>query len=338
MDAMIRSAAMHGAEKPLAGRVALVAGATRGAGRGIARMLGEAGATVYCSGRGSREAPSAAGAHAGRPETVEDTADLVGAAGGEGIAVRVDHAREDEVAALVGRIQAERGRLDILVNVLGGTQAPGWGTPFWKLPVDQGRALVESWVWPHVITCRQVAPVMVKQKSGLIVEVVEGETIGYRPPFYFDLALVALKRLAFGLAEEMAPHGVAVIAAAPGFMRTEEILAQFGATEETWREVAESSPEARGFGFAGSETPCFVGRAVAALASDPQVMRRSGGLYPSWELADAYGFTDVDGASPRWGRYLAENFPQFAGGATATGFRWELAVPAAKPEVLVGTG
>lgn len=315
----------------LAGRIALVAGATRGAGRGVARMLGEAGATVYCTGRGSRSAPSAVGYHAGRPETVEETAALVEEAGGTGIPVRVDHAVEAEVAALVDRVRTEQGRLDLLVNVLGGPQVKDWRA-FWELPLGAGRELLEGWVWPHVTTCRCVAPLMVAQRSGLIVEIVEGETIGYRPPFYFDLVLTTLKRLAFALAEEMAPHGVSALAVAPGFMRTEQILDHFGATESTWREVAESSPEARGFGFAGSETPCFVGRAVASLAADPDVGRKSGGLYSSWTLSHEYGFTDVDGARPHWGRYLARNFPQFAGSETATGRGWELrSVPAAAP-------
>jgi NAD(P)-dependent dehydrogenase (short-subunit alcohol dehydrogenase family) len=323
----------------LRGRVALVAGATRGAGRGIARMLGEAGATVYCTGRGSGASPSVVGGHAGRPETIEETAALVDRAGGSGIPVRVDHAQEAEVAQLVGRIVKEQGRLDLLVNVLGGPQAMDW-TPFWKLPVDAGRVLVEEWVWPHVITARQAAAVMVKQRSGLIVEVVEGETIGYRAPFYFDLVLVALKRLAFALAEEMAPKGVASVAVCPGFMRTEQILDHFGATPDSWREVAESNPEARGFGFAGSETPCFVGRAIAALAADPAVLAKSGGLFSSWDLSEEYGFTDVDGARPNWGRYIAEHFPQLAGGPTASGHRWELSRPAeaTAPALVQATG
>jgi NAD(P)-dependent dehydrogenase (short-subunit alcohol dehydrogenase family) len=276
-------------------------------------MLGEAGATVYCTGRGSRAAPSAAGHYAGRPETVEETAELVSAAGGVGIPRRVDHAVEGEVAALVDHIRREHGRLDVLVNVLGGPEANDQ-RPFWELPVDAGREMVDRWLWPHVLTCRAVVPLMVERRSGLVVEIIEGETLDYRGRLYFDLAVTALKRLMYGLAEELAPHGVTALAVAPGFMRT----------EATWRRVAEESAEARGFGFAGSETPCYVGRAIAALAADPELGRRSGGLYCSWELAEEYGFTDVDGARPHWGRYLAEHFPTLVPGITRTGRRWEL--------------
>jgi NAD(P)-dependent dehydrogenase (short-subunit alcohol dehydrogenase family) len=284
-------------------------------------MLGAAGATVYCTGRGSRDTPSAVGPRAGRRETVEETASLVDAAGGHGIAVRVDHAVEPEVEALVQRIQRDHGRLDVLVNVLGGPQVTDW-RPFAKLPVDAGRAMVDAWLWPHVVTARHAAPPMIAARSGLIVEIIEGETLAARGQFYFDVAVTALKRLAYCLAEELHPHGVTALAVAPGFMRTEEILDHFGATEATWREVAETNAEAKGFGFAGSETPAFVGRAVAALAADPDVAGRSGGIYSSWDLADAYGFTDEDGGRPNWGRYGAEHFPQFFAVRPKTGREW----------------
>jgi NAD(P)-dependent dehydrogenase (short-subunit alcohol dehydrogenase family) len=304
----------------LDGRVAIVAGATRGAGRGIARMLGAAGAVVYCTGRSTRDHP-ATGAHAGRPETVEETAALVDAAGGVGVAVRVDHAVEDEVAALVARVLRERGQVDLLVNVLGGPAAED-GPPFWEAPVAAGRALVDGWLWPHLITCRHVLPSMVARRAGLVVEVVESHTLAPLSPLYFDLAVAAIKRLSHALAEELAPHGVAALAIAPGFMRTEQVLAHFGTTEEEWRTTAETSPEARGYGLAGSETPCFVGRAVAALAADPAAHALSGGVHGSWELADRYGFTDVNGERPHWGRYFAANFPALAEAAPRTGRRW----------------
>ena len=308
--------------KPLTDRIALVAGATRGAGRGIARMLGEAGATVYCTGRGSRARPSAFGVYAGRPETIEETAELVSAAGGTGIAVRVDHADEGEVAALVKRVRREQKRLDLLVNVLGGPQVEDQ-RPFWKLPPDAGRAMLDAWVWPHVVTARHALPLMVAQRSGLVVEIVEGETLGYHRQLYFDLAMTSLKRLVHALAQELEPHRVAALAVTPGFMRTEVVLAHLQATEENWRDVARRSAAAKGFGFEGSESPAFVGRAVAALAADPDVMRWSGGLYGSWELADRYGFIDVNGESPRWGPYFAKHFPQYTA-PSPTGREWRL--------------
>jgi NAD(P)-dependent dehydrogenase (short-subunit alcohol dehydrogenase family) len=284
--------------KPLEGHVAVVAGATRGAGRGIARMLGEAGATVYCTGRSSRSQPNTSGHHyAGRPETIEETAELVHAAGGTGIPVRVDHTVEKEVAALFRRVKREQGRLDVLVNVLTGAPVASWGA-FWKQPVEEGRALFDGWVWPHVATCRHALPLMVERKRGLVVEIVEQDAVGYHGQFYFDLFEAALKRLAFALAEGGAPHGVTALAVTPGFLRTEAILDQFGVTEATWREAAETNPTAKRYGFINSESPCFVGRAVAALAADPDARRWSGGVTSSWRLSEAYGFTDLDGARP----------------------------------------
>lgn len=309
--------------RTLEGKVAVVAGATRGAGRGVARMLGAAGATVYCTGRSTAETP-AAGPHAGRPETVAETAALVDAAGGEGVAVRVDHAVEAEVEALFARVRAERGRLDLLVNVLGGTGVTD-DRELWEVPVAAGRALLESWLWPHLITARHAIPSMIERRAGVIVEIVESHTLGSHGPLYFDLAVVALKRLSWRLAESLAPHGVTALAVAPGFMRTEQVLAHFGATEASWREVAESSAAARQFGLAGSETPCFVGRGVAALAADPDVARWSGALTSSWELSERYGFTDADGGRPHWGRYFATNFPALAEARPRTGRGWAVA-------------
>jgi NAD(P)-dependent dehydrogenase (short-subunit alcohol dehydrogenase family) len=307
---------------PLEGRVAVVAGATRGAGRGIARMLGEAGATVYCTGRSSRERPNASDHHyAGRPETIEETAEMVDAAGGRGVAVRVDHTVDDEIAALFARVRRDEKRLDVLANVLTGPPVEAW-KPFWKLSLAAGRRMLDTWIWPHVATCRYATPLMVERRSGLVVEVVEQNGIGYHGQLFLDLVEISLKRLAHGLAEELAPHGASAVALTPGFMRTEAILERFGATEANWREVAERNAEARRFGFAGSETPCFVGRAVAALAADPDVARKSGGVYGSWEIAEEYGFDDVDGNRPHIERYWAEHFPKLLDRRTRTGLEW----------------
>ncbi|HEV2132421.1 MAG TPA: SDR family NAD(P)-dependent oxidoreductase [Longimicrobiaceae bacterium] len=309
--------------KPLAGKVAVVAGATRGAGRGIARMLGEAGATVYCTGRSSRHQPNTSGHHyAGRPETIEETAELVEAAGGRGIPVRVDHTVEAEVAGLFERVARGRQRLDVLVNVLTGPPAT-YGTPFLEQSVEQGRAAFDAWVWPHVTTCRYAVPLMLEGKSGLIVEIIEQESIGYHGEFYFDLYETAMKRLAYALAEELAPKGVTALALTPGFMRTEAILEQFGVTEANWREAAEQNEEAKRYGFIHSETPCFVGRAVAALAADPEVARWSGGVYSSWTLSGEYGFTDLDGTRPNIWPTVAEYFAS-SYGAPRAAVQWRL--------------
>ena len=310
--------------KPLDGHVAVVAGATRGAGRGIARMLGEAGATVYCSGRSSRRQPNTSSHHyAGRPETIEETAELVDAAGGSGIAVRVDHTVDLEVEALFARVQREQRRLDVLVNILTGQPVASWKR-FWDLPLDEGRAFVNGWVWPHVVTCWHAARLMARRKSGLMVEIVEQEGVGYHGQFFFDLMETSLKRLSYALAQEMVSRGVTALSITPGFMRTEAILQGFGVTEANWREAAEHNPEAKKFGFIGSETACFVGRAVAALAADPNVQRKTGGVYTSWGLAEEYGFTDLDGSRPNMGAYMKEHHPNLVSRKPSTAVEWQL--------------
>ena len=280
--------------KPLAGKIAVVAGATRGAGRGIARMLGEAGATVYCSGRSVAGRP----ATGTRPETIEQTAEMVTAAGGRGIAVQTDHLQADQVERLFARVKEESGRLDILINdIWGGDDLTEWGTPFWQLDPSKGFAILESAIKTHILTSRYGVPLMIEQKSGLVVEITDGDHTGYRFVLYYDLAKMAAIRLAYDMSEELAGKGVTALAVTPGFLRSEAMLERFGVTEANWR-------EAKVQGFEASETPCFVGRAVAALAADPHVHRKAGGVYASWTLSDEYGFIDIDGGRPHWGRFL----------------------------------
>jgi NAD(P)-dependent dehydrogenase (short-subunit alcohol dehydrogenase family) len=282
--------------KPLSGRVAVVAGATRGAGRGIARMLGEAGATVYCTGRSSRTQPDLSSlVTAGRPETIEQTAEMVTAAGGTGIAVRVDHTVKDQVAALFERVRHEHNRLDVLATVVTG-QPASW-KPFLDEEPAEGRTFVESWIWPHIMTAWYAAKLMVQHRAGLIVELVEGDDVGYHGAFYFDMMETLLKRLVFGLANDLGKSGLAAVAVAPGFMRTEAILESYGVTEANWRDAL-SNPQAAAMGWGGSETPCFVGRAVAALAADPGIARKNGGIYTTRALSEEYEFTDIDGSRP----------------------------------------
>jgi NAD(P)-dependent dehydrogenase (short-subunit alcohol dehydrogenase family) len=297
----------------LRGKVAVVAGATRGSGRGIACVLGEEGATVYCSGRSTRTTPATAGPYAGRPETIEETAEMVTARGGTGIAVRTDHAVDEQVAALFRRVRREQGRLDVLVNVFwGGPSVTRWGN-FWKHPPQEGRQLFDA-VWPHVLTCRHAAALMVERRSGLIVQLTEGDALYYRMNLFYDLARVAEVRLAYALAEELAPFDVTALAVTPGYLRSEAMLDHFGVTEANWKEAAKKDPN-----FIASETPFFVGRAVAALAADPRVAEKSGGLFSSWGLAREYDLTDVDGSRPDLGaRFSGPPWP------AKTGFRWTL--------------
>lgn len=289
--------------KPLSGRVAMVAGATRGAGRGIARMLGAAGATVYCTGRSSRVQPNTSNhVHAGRPETIEETAEMVTADGGTGISVRVDHTKEDQVAALFERVGREQGRLDVLAIVMTG-QPASWKNFLDETPSD-GRRFVEGWIWPHVMTAWHGAKLMVPRGAGLIVELVEQDNVGYHGAFYFDLMETLLKRLVLGLANDLGKSGIAAVAVAPGFMRTEAILEGFGVSEANWRDAL-SQPQASAMGWGGSESPCFVGHAVVALAADPHVARKNGGIYTTRSLSEEYGFNDADGARPDYAAFDA---------------------------------
>ena len=283
-------------DQPLLNRVAVVAGATRGAGRGIARMLGAAGAVVYCTGRSVRGRP----ATPGRPETIEETAEAVTEAGGCGIAVRTDHTVEAEVERLFARVRAERGRLDVLVNdVWGGDALTEWGTPFWRLSTARGFELLERAVHSHIVTSRHGVPLMVERNAGLVVEVTDGDTFGYRGNLFYDLAKNAVVRLAYAMAADLHAHRVTALALTPGFLRSEAVLDHCGVSEANWRDAVADDPY-----FAESETPCYVGRAVAALAADPNVAAKSGGVFSSWGLAKEYGFTDVDGRRPDWGTFF----------------------------------
>jgi NAD(P)-dependent dehydrogenase (short-subunit alcohol dehydrogenase family) len=303
--------------KPLDGKVALVAGATRGAGRGTAVALGEAGATVYCTGRSVRGRRS----EYDRPETIEETAELVGAAGGTGIAVAVDHLQPDEVRALVERIDAERGRLDLLVNNIWGAELLfEWNKPVWEHDLDNGLRILRLAIDTHLITSHFALPLLIRKPGGLVVEMTDGtreyNAEHYRLSAFYDLAKTAVIRLAFAQGTELAPHGCTAVALTPGWMRSEIMLEHYGVTEENWRDGAAVNPH-----FAAiSESPRFVGRAVAALASDPEVNRRNGGSFSSGGLAREYGFTDVDGSQPDAWRYMVE--VQDAGRpADPTGYR-----------------
>jgi len=285
--------------KTLAGKVAVVAGATRGAGRAIAVELGACGATVYCTGRSTRGNPS----DIGRQETIEETAERVTAQGGQGIAVRVDHTAEAEVAALFERVKAEQdGRLDILVNdVWGGEKLTDWGTPFWESPLSRGLLMQHRAVHSHMITSYYGAPLMVARGSGLIIEITDGFDYRYRGNLYYSLTKVSAIHLAESMAAELKPHGVAAVSVTPGFLRSEEMLDHFGVTEANWRDGVRQEPH-----FIASETPALVARGIAALAADPAIMDRTGSILTSWGLSDDYGIIDADGNRPHWGRYAEE--------------------------------
>jgi NAD(P)-dependent dehydrogenase (short-subunit alcohol dehydrogenase family) len=289
---------------PLAGKVALVAGATRGAGRGVAVELGSAGATVYCTGRSTRERRS----DYDRPETIEETAELVDAAGGTGIAVVTDHMQPEQVRELVDRIDTDQdGRLDVLVNDVWASEALiEWDTPLWEHDLDKGLRMLHNAVDTHLITSHFALALLIRRPGGLVVEMTDGSAAynatNYRLSTFYDLAKAAAIRLAFTQAHELEPHGCTAVALTPGWMRSETMLDIYGVTEDTWRDGATGNPHFRAI----SESPRFVGRAVAALAADPDVHRRNGGSFSSGGLAREYGFTDVDGSQPDCWRYMVE--------------------------------
>ena len=288
----------------LTGCVAVVAGATRGAGRGIARALGEAGAVVYCTGRSTRGNLSPYN----RPETIDETAAMIAAAGGTAIPVRVDHANEADVEALFARVDREQGRLDVLADSVGGEHPLmkhyGW---FWTMDLANGRTIFEQSLLSHIITAKHAAKLMVRDRRGLIVEVTESDTMGSGGNPIAQTVKLALKGIAVNMAAELKPHGVAAVAITPGYLRSESMLQHYGVKEENWRDAASQDKN-----FLVSETPLFVGRAVAALAADTDVMRHTGQLLSSWELSREYRFTDVDGRRPDWGEHEIDwsGFPE----------------------------
>jgi len=285
----------------LAGKVALVAGGTRGAGRGIAVQLGAAGATVYVTGRSTRAERS----EMNRPETIEETAELVDAAGGRGIAVQVDHLVPERVRDLVARIDREQGALHVLVNDIFGATTMEWDTPVWECDLDNGLHLLRLSVDTHAITSHFALPLLIRNPGGLVVEVTDGtdeyNATNYRVSFFYDLAKAAVNRMAFALAHELEPYGATAVSLTPGWLRSEAMLEAYGVSESNWRDATRIQPH-----FAISETPAFVGRAVAALAADPERSRWNGKSLSSGELAQVYGFTDLDGSRPDAWRYLVE--------------------------------
>ena len=300
----------------LQGKVALVAGATRGAGRGIAVELGAARATVYVTGRTTRDQQS----EYGRPETIEETAELVSQEGGRGLAVPVDHLVAEEVRDLINRIRAEEGRLEILVNdIWGGEKLFEWNRPVWEHDLQNGLRMLRLAIDTHLITAHYALPLMIERPGGLLVEVTDGtaeyNAEHYRLSPFYDLTKVAVNRMAWAHAKDLAPHGATSVSITPGWLRSEMMLEAFGVTEENWRDATSRVPH-----FVISETPRFVGRAVAALAADPERARWNGQSLSSGGLAKVYGFTDLDGSRPDAWRYLLE--VQEAGKpADATGYR-----------------
>ncbi|WP_432972351.1 SDR family oxidoreductase [Dactylosporangium sp. CA-233914] len=287
------------AKNSMAGKVALVAGATRGAGRQIAVQLGALGATVYATGRTTRAQAS----EIGRPETIEETADLVTAAGGTGIAIQADHLDPERVREVVARIDGEHGRLDILVNDIWGAEGMfAWDKKLWDDDLERGRRLLRLAVDTHINTSHAALPLLVRKPGGLVVEVSDGTADynrdRYRVSFFYDLAKASVTRMAFALSQELPEFGGTAVSVTPGFLRSELMLDHFGVTEATWRDGIAKDPH-----FAMSETPVYLGRGVAALAADPDRARFNGRSLSSADLAAQYGVTDADGSRPDFWRY-----------------------------------
>lgn len=297
------NAVRAGSDRPLEGRVALVAGATRGAGRAVAVELGRAGAAVYVTGRTTREHTSEVGRGT---ETIEQTAELVTDAGGEGIAVVTDHLAVDQVRELVARIDAERGRLDILVNSLwGGDHLWDFGQKFWEADLENGLRMLRLGIDAHLITSSVAVPLLIRRPGGLLIEMTDGteEYNGtrFREQVYYDLVKYAPIRVAFSLGEELKEKECTALALTPGFLRSEAMLEAFGVSEENWSEGRSVHPD-----FVIAESPALVGRAAAALAGDPEVARFNGQSLSSGYLARVYGFTDTDGSQPDAWRFLLD--------------------------------
>jgi NAD(P)-dependent dehydrogenase (short-subunit alcohol dehydrogenase family) len=316
----------------LSGCVALVAGATRGVGRGIALALGEAGATVYCTGRSSRakrrdvsvkrrsvarnKQPLAGGHknalpatyYAGRPEKIEETAELVTARGGVGIAVVADHLDPVLVEKVIAKIRKEQGQLHVLVNDISESAEHQFGKTFWQADLARGFAMFQNAIHTHIITSHYAAPLLIEtakgsRRSGLIVEIGDGDTYGYRGHLFFDLIKTTVIRLAFAMAYELRKKNVAAVALTPGFLRSEVMLERFGVTEANWQDAVKKDAN-----YICSETPLYAGRAIAALAADPEMMKKSGRAFSSWGLSDEYGFCDADGRRPHWGRHFTAKY------------------------------
>ena len=286
--------------KPLAGKIAVVAGATRGAGRGIATALGEAGATVYCTGRSVAGSPGMKN----RPETIQETAELVTARGGRGIAVRVDHTVPAEVAGLFEQV----GDFDILVNdIWGGDDLIEWGKKLWETRLEDGLTLIDRAIKTHIITSHHGVPRL--RRGGVVFEITDGNAYFYRGNFFYDLVKTTVIRMAFALSQELADRGVTALAVTPGFLRSEWMLDHLGVTEANWRDAAAKVQE-----FIASETPLLVGRCVAALAADPAVAQKAGRVFASWDLAEEYGVDDADGSRPHFVRWLEAHMPHVAAG------------------------
>lgn len=286
--------------KPLEGKIAVVAGATRGAGRGIATALGEAGATVYCTGRSVPGKPGMKD----RPETINETAAIVTARGGRGIAIQTDHTFPGQVERLFEQV----GEFDILVNdIWGGDDLVEWGKKLWETKLDDGLTLIDRAIKTHIITSYYGIPRM--KKGGLVVEITDGDAYFYRGHFFYDLVKTTVIRMAFALSQELKDRGINAVAVTPGFLRSEWMLDHFGVTEKNWRDAAKKMKS-----FIASETPLFVGRGVAALAADPNVGRKNGRVVASWDLGDEYGVTDADGTRPHFVRWVREHEPEVAAG------------------------
>jgi len=308
----------------LQGKIALVAGATRGAGRGIAIALGEAGATVYCTGRSSSKNLTK---NPGRPETIEETAALVTAAGGHGIAVRTDHTIPAEVKKLAARIKRQHRGLDILVNdVWGGDALTEWSKPFWTVNLDNGLQMLKQAIHSHIITAHYAAPLMLgRSKPGrspaIIFEITDGDAFYYRGNLFYDLVKISVIRLAFAMSRELRKKDVVSVALTPGFLRSERVLEHFKVTEANWKDVGKKKDKHKDKNsgdqndapadFMVSESPRYIGRAVVALASDHKVKEKTGRVFSSWALAREYGFTDLDGTQPHWGNYARKKYGKY---------------------------